>query len=380
MSEQDPILDQEVVHDQFTDAVLQVFSFIRKHSKTLIILVIVVVVTSAIFLGYKQNQTQINVKAASRYRELSEQYNLAETKWLSTEDTEGEESPSAPFDQVSNDLEAFFENASFSKTSFVNRARYNYAKIQFYQGNVDNALNIYLALSQSAQLKNPLIAAYANQAIANCYEQKGDYPKAINAYEKLKNLDLVGLDSLWIEHFIQTARLAIARCYEQQEKFQDANRVYTELLEDISRKIQQSINVKSLKLNEQAKNILANLPGVSFTGISISTENPYESFQSYKAKIHQYKIKKDIEGGLDEKTREKIKNFETKATDFSDNLHKARDYQSKNRLITAWRYYRLAVGIDGYDPDYGRQSIFDFAPNRKVYESALFHQRRTATN
>jgi len=178
--------------------------------------------------------------------------------------------------------------------------------------------------------------------------------------------------------FTQTARLATARCYEQQEKFQDANRVYTELLEDISRKIQQSINVKSLKLNEQAKNILANLPDVSFSGIS--SESPYESFQSYKAKIHQYKIQKDIEGGLDEKTREKIKTFETKATDFSDNLNKARDYQSKNRLITAWRYYRLAVGIDGYDPDYGRQSIFDFAPNRKVYEAALFHQRRTATN
>ena len=378
MSEQDPILDQEVVHDQFTDAVLQAFGFIRKHSKTLIILVIVVVVASAIFVGYKQNQTQTNVKAASRYRELSEQYNLAETKWLSTEDVEIEESPSAPFDQVSNDLKAFFENASFSETSFVDRARYNYAKIQFYQGNVDNALNIYLALSQSAQLKNPLIAAYANQAIGNCYEQKGDYPKAINAYEKLRNLNFVGLDSLWIKHFTQTARLATARCYEQQDKFQDANRVYTELLEDISRKIQQSINVKSLKLNEQAKNILANLPDVSFSGIS--SESPYESFQSYKAKIHQYKIQKDIEGGLDEKTREKIKTFETKATDFSDNLHKARDYQSKNRLITAWRYYRLAVGIDGYDPDYGRQSIFDFAPNRKVYEAALFHHRRTATN
>ena len=51
----------------------------------------------------------------------------------------------------------------------------------------------------------------------------------------------------------------------------------------------------------------------------------------------------------------------------------------KDRLNNAWRYYRMALGIDGYDPEYGRQSVFDFAPNRKVYETALFHQRRTTT-
>ena len=121
MSEQDPILDQEVVQDQFTTTVLQAFGFIRKHSRTLTILVFCVVVGSALFVGWQQNQDQKYAKAAARYRELVEQYNLAETEWLSAENPEDAEASSQPFDQVAADLKAFFENVNFAQTPFFHR-------------------------------------------------------------------------------------------------------------------------------------------------------------------------------------------------------------------------------------------------------------------
>ena len=377
MSEQDPILDQEVVQDQFTTTVLQAFGFIRKHSRTLTILVFCVVVGSALFVGWQQNQDQKYAKAAARYRELVEQYNLAETEWLSAENPEDAEESSQPFDQVADDLKAFFENVNFAQTPFVDRAKYNFAKIQFYQGELDDALSIYRELTQNVQSNNFLISAYSHQAIGNCYEQKGDYVQAIKAYEKLRALNSDGVDSLWVAHLNQTALLRIAWCYEQQEKPQDANKVYTEILDGVDLNIRQAVDEKSRELIKKSTDILAELPEASQVVSSVS--DPYKSFEFHRSKIHEYKIRKDIEGGLDKEIRLKIKKFEADATDFVDNLEKARDYQQKNRLTNAWRYYRMALGIDGYDPEYGRQSVFDFAPNRKVYETALFHQRRTTT-
>ena len=379
MSEQDPILDQEVVQDQFTTTVLQAFGFIRRHSRTVTILIFCVAAGSALFVGWKQNQDQKYSKAAARYRELVEQYNVAETEWLSAEKPEDTKESSQPFDQVSGDLKAFFENANFAQTPFVDRARYNFAKIQFYQGKLDASLNIYRELAQNVPPNNPLIAAYSHQAIGNCYEQKGDYVEAIKAYEKLRALNLDGVDSLWVQHINQAALLRIAWCYEQQEKLQDANNVYTEILERVDRNILQAIDEKSRELIKKSNDILAELELPEPSQAASSISDSYESFESNRSKIHEYKIQKDIEGGLDKEIRLKIKEFEADAADFSDNLEKARDYQRKDRLTNAWRYYRMALGIDGYDPEYGRQSVFDFAPNRKVYETALFHQRRTTT-
>ena len=330
MSEQDPILDQEVVQDQFTTTVLQAFGFIRRHSRTVTILIFCVVAGSALFVGWKQNQDQKYSKAAARYRELVEQYNVAETEWLSAEKSEDTKESSQPFDQVSGDLKAFFENANFAQTPFVDRARYNFAKIQFYQGKLDASLSIFRELAQNVP---------PNQA----------------------------------------ALLRIAWCYEQQEKLQNANNVYTEILERVDRNILQAIDEKSRELIKKSNNILAELELPEASQAASSISDSYESFEFNRSKIHEYKIQKDIEGGLDKEIRLKIKEFEADAAGFSDNLEKARDYQRKDRLTNAWRYYRMALGIDGYDPEYGRQSVFDFAPNRKVYETALFHQRRTTT-
>jgi hypothetical protein len=170
----------------------------------------------------------------------------------------------------------------------------------------------------------------------------------------------------------------MARCHEKLNQPQDLARIYNQLLKEIEDNIKQGVDDKSRELTTQAKELLVSLPDVSAEGISGSTS--YKAFQAYQAKIHRYKVQKDIEGRLGEQAREKLRTFETRATDFTENLDKAIDYQERGKLTTAWRYYRLAIGVDGYDPDYGRQSIFDFAPNRKVYESALFHQRRIANN
>ena len=378
MREQDPILEKEVVHDQFTDAILKVWGAIRQHSKFLITLSVVIVLAATVIVGYFQRQSANRAEASIRYQKLSDRYQVAETEWLSAENTaENDDSPK-PFEKVAGDFKSFFQNPRFAKTPFADRAKYSYAKIQFYQRKIDSALEYYQDLTQNVHSENQLLAVYAHQAIANCHEQKGDYQQAISAYKKLAPLTVDGLSSLWIEHLSKSAQLGMARCYEKLNQPQDLARIYNQLLKEIEDNIQQGVDDKSRELTTQAKELLVSLPDISAEGISGST--PYKVFQAYQEKIHRYKVQKDIEGRLGEQTREKLRTFETQATDFTENLDKAIDHQERGKLTTAWRYYRLAIGVDGYDPDYGRQSIFDFAPNRKVYEAALFHQRRIANN
>ena len=72
MREQDPILEKEVVHDQFTDAILKVWGAIRQHSKFLITLSVIVVLAATVIVGYFQRQSANRAEDSIRYQKLSE--------------------------------------------------------------------------------------------------------------------------------------------------------------------------------------------------------------------------------------------------------------------------------------------------------------------
>ena len=95
----------------------------------------------------------------------------------------------------------------------------------------------------------------------------------------------------------------------------------------------------------------------------------HEAFAAYAKAIHNYKVGKDIHGGLTDERRKAINRFEKTANDFLINLRDARRAVSEGR--DPLRSYVEAVGL-GERSFY--EKVFGFAPHRSLYEKALFRR------
>merc|ERR1712098_230826 len=126
-----------------TDAILKVWGAIRQHSKFLITLSVAIALAATVIVGYFQRQSANRAEASIRYQKLLDRYQLAETEWLSVENKAENDDPPKSFEKVTGDFKSFFQNPKFAKTPFADRAKYSYAKIQFYQRQVSSALEYY---------------------------------------------------------------------------------------------------------------------------------------------------------------------------------------------------------------------------------------------
>ena len=242
-------------------------------------------------------------------------------------------------------------------------------KRTIHQGDYDGAITHFQAVVNEHQPENQILAVYAQKAIGNCYEQKGEYQKALEAYTPAEDkLPQIAMRDYAFSDF----RLSQARCYEKLGDFDNALAIYKDIIDLFETNLEKAIQQKSRDLIPGAKTLIATLPqppSVTAAEGLESEGNYHDAFAAYTKAIHDYKVDKDIHGGLTDEQRKDINRFEKTANDFLKNLRDARRAESEGR--NALYYYVQAVGLGGRS---FYEKVFGFAPHRALYEKALFRR------
>ena len=359
MNQDRRLTKKEIKTDQFVDSTLQVYEFLKANLKSIIISVAIVILVVGGFAFYQHQQQQARAEAFLKYTQAIEKYQEAESDWLDADGTE------KPFETATTQLQAIFQ--SYPGTSVADKARYNYAKARYYEGDYDGALTHFQAVVNEHQPENQILALYAQKAIGSCYEQKGEYQKALEAYTPAESkLPQIPMRDYAFSDF----RLNQARCYEKLGDFDNALAIYKDIIDLFETNLEKAIQQKSRDLIPGAKTLIATLPQPPdvITAEGLEGEGNYHAaFAAYAEAIHDYKVDKDIHGGLTDERRKAINRFEKDANDFLKNLRDARRAESDGR--NALFYYVQAVGLGGRS---FYEKVFGFAPHRALYEKALF--------
>lgn len=344
---------EEIEKDQFTEIVLSMYDFLQKNAKPILTGAVIVIVVIGGFVLYQQQQKRDRAEIFLKYTQAVEKYQEVENDWL---DPEKSETSREHFQAVGTQFQTILQTSS--GISIGDKARFNYAKTLYYQEDYNGAIAQFQEVIEKHQPDNQILALYAQKAIGNCYEQQSEYEKAIEAYipaeEKLPSIAIR-------DHTFADFRLSQARCYEKLERFDDALAIYQDVIDLFRENLENAIQKKSLELIPRAKSLVAVLPQPPSTTEAERLENQtnhYDAFVAYAEAIHNYKVDRDIHGGLTRELREGIQRFETVTSDFLKNLRDARRSESEGRNSTALYYYGQSIGLD-------------FAPSRKLYEKSL---------
>ncbi len=361
MNQDRRLTKKEIKSDQFVDSTLQVYEFLKEHLKSIIIGATIVILVVGGFAFYQHQQQSASAEAFLKYTQAIEKYQEAESDWVDADGTEN------PFETAATQLQTIFQ--TYPSTSVADKARYNYAKAHYYQGDYDGAITHFQTVVNEHQPENQILALYAQKAIGNCYEQKGEYQKALEAYTPAEDkLPQIAMRDYALSDF----RLSQARCYEKLGDFDNALAIYKDIIDLFDTNLEKAIQQKSRDLIPGAKMLIATLPqppNVTAAEGLESEGNYHEAFAVYAAAIHDYKVDKDIHGGLTDERRKDINRFEKTANDFLKNLRDARRAESEGR--DPLYYYVQAVGLGGRS---FYEKVFGFAPHRTLYEKALFRR------
>ena len=361
MNQNRRLTKEDIKSDQFVDSTLQVYEFLKANLKSIIISVAIVIVVVGGFAFYQHQQQTARAEAFLKYTEAIEKYQEAEGDWLDADGTE------KPFETATTQLQTIFQR--YPGTAVADKARYNYAKARYYEGDYDGAITHFQAVVNEHQPENQILALYAQKAIGNCYEQKGEYQKALEAYTPAENK---WTQITMRDYAFSDLRLSQARCYEKLSDFDNALAIYKDIIDLFETNLEKAIQQKSRDLIPEAKTLIAILPQPPNVTAAEGLENEgnyYEAFAAYAEAIHNYRVDKDINGGLTDERRKAINRFEKTANNFIKNLRDARRAESEGR--NALYYYVEAVGLGGRS---FYEKVFGFAPNRALYEKALFYR------
>ena len=348
----------DVESDTFRSFVLSVGTFAKRHAKNLAIAVIIIIV-GTVGLALRQQQLQSKrAEASVTLTEAFETFNEAENNWLDSDDTNA--------DQLQVAEVAFQEIFQrYKGSAAADQARYNFAKIKYYRGEYDVARTKFEEIFNEKPKSGVHLALYAKVAIGNCYEQQNQYAKAIEAYEVLIDSTEAITNMPFRDHIIELARLSQARCQKKLGQDEKASKTYKSLIAKFEKNLDKAIEDKSAKLVENAESLLNSLPDTErppVTNLGFADAH-YKTFLTYRKKLHEYKVNKDLKGGLAPSVRKKIRKFEKESNTFFEDLKQARENKSEGRTSTALYYYDQAVGLS-------------FAPSRSIYEKALFESNK----
>ena len=352
---------EDIKSDQFVDSTLQVYEFLKENLKSIIIGATIVILVVGGFAFYQHQQQTARAEAFLKYTEAVEKYTEAESDWLDADETE------QPFETATTQLQAIFQ--TYPETPVADKARYNYAKARYYEGDYDGAISHFQAVVNDHQPENQILALYAQKAIGNCYEQKGEYQKALEAYAPAEDkLPQIAMRDYAFSDF----RLSQARCYEKLGDFNKALAIYKDITDLFETNLEKAIEQKGRDLIPGAKTLIANLPQPPKVMVAEGLENQgnyHDAFAAYAKAIRDYKVDKDIHGGLTDERRKAINRFEKTANDFLSNLRDARRAESEGR--DPLYHYAQAVGLGGRS---FYEKVFGFAPHRSLYEKARFRR------
>ncbi len=361
MNQDRRLTKEEIKSDQFVDSTLQVYEFLKENLKSIIISAAIVILVVGGFAFYQHQQQRAQAEAFLKYIQAVEKYQEAESNWLDADDTE------KPFETAATQLQTIFQR--YPRTSVADKARYNYAKARYYEGDYDGAIIHFQAVVNEHQPENQILALYAQKAIGSCYEQKGEYQKALEAYTPGEDkLPQIAMRDYASSDFL----LSQAGCYEKLGDFNNALAIYKDIIDLFEANLEKAIQQKSRDLIPGATALIGALPQPPkvTTAEGLENEGNYRAaFAAYAKAIHDYRVDKDIHGGLTDEQRKNINRFEKTADDFLKNLRDARRAESEGR--DPLYYYVQAVGLGGRS---FYEKVFGFAPHRALYETVLFRR------
>ncbi len=368
MAQRDRLTKEEIKQDKFIEAVLQSYAFLKDNLRTIIIGIVVVIAAVGGYAAYHQNQESRRAEAAIALNKATEAYQTAEENLLdSAKLAEGEEA----LKTVQPQLQAVFQQ--HPNTDFADKARYQYAKTLYYQGDYAGARTQFQAIIDSHQPENQIYSLYAQKAIGNCYEQEGDYEKAIAAYQT-RQFPATPYVSPEIRRFVlANAKFSQALCYEKQGDPDTARATYKEILDEFRSTLEEGLAQKSMEKVADAKAVIALIseeePLTVANAEQLAAEKRYfEAFVAYTDAIHTYKVNKDIESGLSSELRQQIGRFEKSATALINNVQAARRADAEGQASTALYNYNQVVEFE------------HLGLSRRLYENALLHYKRLTTS
>lgn len=367
MAQRNRLTKEEIQEDKFVEVVLQAYAFLKENLRSIIIAVGVVIVAVGGYAAYHQNQENRRAEASIALNAATEAYQNAEASLFdSAKLTEGEEA----LKQVQPQLQSVFQR--HPNTDFADKARYQYAKTLYYQGDYAGARTQFQAIVDAPQPENQIYSLYAQKAIGNCYEQEGDYASAIAAYQP-KAFQPTPRVSPEIRHYVlANAKFSQALCYEKQGELETARATYKEILDEFRSTLEAGVAQKSMERVAEAKVVIAAIneeePFTVANAEQLEAEQRYfEAFVAYTDAIRTYKVNKDIESGLPSELRKQIGRFEKRATAMINNVQAAQRADTEGQQGT-WLYnYNQVVEFE------------HLGLSRRLYENASLHYKRLTT-
>lgn len=367
MAQRNRLTKEEIQEDKFVEVVLQIYAFLKDNLRTIIIAIGVVIVAVGGYAAYHQNQENRRAEASIALNKATEAYqNAEESLFDSAKLTEGEEA----LKQVQPQLQSVFQQ--YPNTDFADKARYQYAKTLYYQGDYAGARSQLQAIIDAHQPENQIYSLYAQKAIGNCYEQEGDYANAIAVYQPKAFQPTPQVPPEIRQYVLANAKFSLAICYEKQGELEAARATYKDILDEFHSTLEAGLAQKSMEKVADAKAVIAAIneeePLTVANAEQLEAEKRYfEAFVAYTDAIRTYKVNKDIESGLSSELRKQLRRFEKSATAMINNVQAAHRAHTEGQESTALYHYNQVVEFE------------QLGLSRRIYENARLHYKRLTT-
>jgi tetratricopeptide (TPR) repeat protein len=362
MARNERLTKEEIQEDKFIEGILKAYTFLRKNLRTIVIIVGVILVAVAGYAAYYQNQETRRAEATVAFRQATEAYQTAEESIFDTEKlAESEES----LKTAQTQLQEVFDK--HPDTTFSDMARYQYAKTLYYQQSYPEARAQFQQVIDQHQPENQIYSLYAQKAIGNTYEQEGSYEKAIAAYQAKAFPPTPQLSPAIRQFVLASAKFNQALAYEKSGDPDAARAAYKEIIDEFRITLEAGLAQKSRELIEEAKVVITTIGEPLDVSDAQKLENEkrsYEAYVAYTDAIRNYKVSKDIQGGLSSELRKQIGSFETQAMEVIGSIQNARRADDEGRESSALYSYDLVVEFD------------KLGLSRRHYENALLHHKR----
>ena len=362
MARNERLTKEEIQEDKFIEGILKTYTLLRKNLRTIVIIVGVILVAVAGYAAYYQNQETRRAEATVAFRQATEAYQTAEESIFDTEKlAESEES----LKTAQTQLQEVFDK--HPDTTFSDKARYQYAKTLYYQQSYPEARALFQQVIDQHQPENQIYSLYAQKAIGNTYEQEGNYEKAIAAYQTKEFPPTPQLSPEIRKFVLASAKFNQALAYEKSGDPDAARAAYKEIIDEFRITLEAGLAQKSRKLIEEAKVVITTIGEPLDVSDAQKLENEkrsYEAYVAYTDAIRNYKVSKDIQGGLSSELRKQIGSFETQAMEVIGNIQNARRADDEGRESSALYSYDLVVEFD------------KLGLSRRRYENSLLHHKR----
>ena len=362
MARNERLTKEEIQEDKFIEGILKAYMLLRKNLRTIVIIVGVILVAVAGYAAYYQNQETRRAEATVAFRQATEAYQTAEESIFDTEKlAESEES----LKTAQTQLQEVFDK--HPDTTFSDKARYQYAKTLYYQQSYPEARALFQQVIDQHQPENQIYSLYAQKAIGNTYEQEGNYEKAISAYQTKEFPPTPQLSPEIRKFVLASAKFNQALAYEKSGDPDAARAAYKEIIDEFRITLEAGLAQKSRELIEEAKVVITTIGEPLDVSDAQKLENEkrsYEAYVAYTDAIRNYKVSKDIQGGLSSELRKQIGSFETQAMEVIGNIQNARRADAEGRESSALYSYDLVVEFD------------KLGLSRRRYENSLLHHKR----